>query len=136
MAPTFTIRTISPVESATKWIGGHGRTLGGVIVDSGSGVSLSMLRLLTYCVGKFDWKSSGKFLGLTEPSESFRNAVFVDEYGPAAFAEKVRMEASCFLSVLGHVQIQFSDTSRFRFLDGPIRRIFSTARVGNSQSPR
>ncbi|KAJ7452186.1 O-acetylhomoserine ami [Mycena galericulata] len=64
------------VESATKWIGGHGRTLGGIIVDS----------------GKFDWRSSGKFPGLTRPSESFRNVVFVDEYGPAAFAAKVRME--------------------------------------------
>ncbi|KAJ7747628.1 O-acetylhomoserine ami [Mycena maculata] len=64
------------VESATKWIGGHGRTLGGVIIDS----------------GKFDWRSSSKFPALTEPSESFRNVVFVDEYGPAAFSAKVRTE--------------------------------------------
>ncbi|KAJ7146005.1 O-acetylhomoserine ami [Mycena epipterygia] len=64
------------VESATKWIGGHGRTLGGVIVDSGN----------------FDWRSSGKFPTLTEPSESYRNVVFVDEFGPAAFAARVRSE--------------------------------------------
>ncbi|KAK7031591.1 Cys/Met metabolism PLP-dependent enzyme-domain-containing protein [Favolaschia claudopus] len=64
------------VESATKWIGGHGRTLGGIIVDS----------------GKFDWKLSGKFPMLTEPSESFRDVVFVEEFGSAAFAAKVRFE--------------------------------------------
>ncbi|KAJ7075639.1 Cys/Met metabolism PLP-dependent enzyme-domain-containing protein [Mycena belliarum] len=64
------------VESATKWIGGHGRTLGGVIVDS----------------GKFDWKSSERFPALTQPSESYRNVVFADTFAPAAFAAKVRLE--------------------------------------------
>lgn len=44
-----------PVHSATKWIGGHGTTIAGVVIDS----------------GKFDWTKSGKFPGFTEPSEGF-----------------------------------------------------------------
>ncbi|KAL0067036.1 Homocysteine/cysteine synthase [Marasmius tenuissimus] len=64
------------VHSATKWIGGHGTTIGGVIVDS----------------GKFDWKASGKFPGFTQPSEGYHGLVFSDTFGPAAFAVKVRTE--------------------------------------------
>ncbi|MDD2981030.1 MAG: O-acetylhomoserine aminocarboxypropyltransferase/cysteine synthase [Hespellia sp.] len=62
------------VHSATKFIGGHGTTIGGVIVDS----------------GKFDWKASGKFDSLTEPNASYHGISFVDAVGPAAFVTKVR----------------------------------------------
>ncbi|BFZ60227.1 Homocysteine/cysteine synthase [Saitoella coloradoensis] len=65
------------VHSATKWIGGHGTTIAGVIVDS----------------GKFEWKKQGKkFPQLTEPSPGYHGAVFADVAGPAAFATAVRCE--------------------------------------------
>ncbi|MGN0158241.1 MAG: O-acetylhomoserine aminocarboxypropyltransferase/cysteine synthase family protein [Brotaphodocola sp.] len=62
------------VHSATKFIGGHGTTLGGVIVDS----------------GKFDWRASGKFPSITEPNPSYHGVSFVDAAGPAAFVTKIR----------------------------------------------
>ena len=62
------------VHSATKFIGGHGTTLGGVIIDSGT----------------FDWKASGKFPSLTEPNPSYHGVVFTDAVGPAAFVTKIR----------------------------------------------
>lgn len=64
------------VHSATKWIGGHGTTIGGVIVDS----------------GKFDWTRSGKFPSFTEPSEGYHGMKFSENFGPIAFAVKVRVE--------------------------------------------
>ncbi len=62
------------VHSATKFIGGHGTTLGGVIVDS----------------GKFDWRSSGRFPVIADPNPSYHGVSFVDAAGPAAFATYVR----------------------------------------------
>ena len=62
------------VHSATKFIGGHGSSLGGVIVDS----------------GKFDWKASGKFPQLTEPDLSYHGVRFVDAAGAAAYAIRIR----------------------------------------------
>lgn len=62
------------VHSATKFIGGHGSSLGGVIVDS----------------GKFDWKASGKFPQLTEPDPSYHGIRFYDAVGSAAFVTRVR----------------------------------------------
>ena len=62
------------IHSATKFIGGHGTTIGGVIVDG----------------GKFDWKASGKFPQLTEPNESYHGISFVDAAGPAAFVTRIR----------------------------------------------
>ena len=62
------------VHSATKFIGGHGTTLGGVIVDS----------------GKFDWTASGKFPQFTEPNESYHGISFVQAAGAAAFIIYVR----------------------------------------------
>jgi O-acetylhomoserine (thiol)-lyase len=62
------------VHSATKFIGGHGTTLGGIIVDS----------------GKFDWKASGKFPQFTEPNASYHGVSFVDAAGPAAFVTYIR----------------------------------------------
>ncbi len=62
------------VHSATKFIGGHGSSLGGVIVDS----------------GKFDWKASGKFPQLTDPDPSYHGICFTDAAGPAAYITRVR----------------------------------------------
>lgn len=62
------------VHSATKFIGGHGTSLGGVIVDSGN----------------FDWKASGKFPQLTEPDPSYHGAIFSDVAGAAAFVTRIR----------------------------------------------
>jgi len=63
------------VHSATKFIGGHGTTLGGLIVDS----------------GKFDWAASGKFPGFTEPDPSYNGLVYAD-LGPVAYIVKVRTQ--------------------------------------------
>ena len=62
------------IHSATKFIGGHGTTLGGIIVDS----------------GKFDWNVSGKFPQFTEPNPSYHGVSFVQAAGPAAFATYIR----------------------------------------------
>ncbi len=62
------------VHSATKFIGGHGTTLGGVIVDS----------------GKFDWKKSGKYAPIAEPNPSYHGISFADAVGPAAFVTYIR----------------------------------------------
>ncbi|MDD6215023.1 MAG: O-acetylhomoserine aminocarboxypropyltransferase/cysteine synthase [Firmicutes bacterium] len=62
------------IHSATKFIGGHGTTLGGVIVDS----------------GKFDWEGSGKFASLTDPNPSYHGVSFTKAVGAAAFVTKVR----------------------------------------------
>ncbi len=62
------------VHSATKFIGGHGTTLGGIIVDS----------------GRFDWKASGKYAPITEPNPSYHGVSFVDAAGPAAFVTYIR----------------------------------------------
>ena len=62
------------VHSATKFIGGHGSSLGGVIVDS----------------GKFDWVASGKFPQLTEPDASYHGVRFVDAAGAAAYIVRIR----------------------------------------------
>ena len=62
------------VHSATKFIGGHGSTLGGVIVDSGN----------------FDWEDSGKFPSLTEPNPSYHGVSFTKAVGKAAFVTKIR----------------------------------------------
>lgn len=62
------------VHSATKFIGGHGTTIGGVIVDS----------------GKFDWEASGKFEALTAPNPSYHGVSFTKAVGPAAFVTKIR----------------------------------------------
>ncbi|MBD5101005.1 MAG: O-acetylhomoserine aminocarboxypropyltransferase/cysteine synthase [Clostridiales bacterium] len=62
------------VHSATKFIGGHGTTLGGVIVDS----------------GKFDWKASGKYPAIADANPSYHNISFVDAVGEAAFVTYIR----------------------------------------------
>ena len=62
------------VHSATKFIGGHGTSLGGVIIDS----------------GKFDWEASGKFPSITEPNSSYHGISFSKAVGAAAFVTKIR----------------------------------------------
>lgn len=62
------------IHSATKFIGGHGTTIGGVIIDG----------------GKFDWEASGKFPQLTEPNESYHGISFTQAAGPAAFITRIR----------------------------------------------
>ena len=62
------------VHSATKFIGGHGTTLGGIIVDS----------------GKFDWSASGKYPAIAEPNPSYHGVSFVKAVGPAAFVTYIR----------------------------------------------
>lgn len=62
------------VHSATKFIGGHGTSLGGIIVDS----------------GKFDWKASGKYAPIAEANPSYHGVSFADAAGPAAFVTYIR----------------------------------------------
>lgn len=81
------------VHSATKWIGGHGTTIAGVIVDSGT--SPALLRdhhFLTLLLGKFDWTKSGKFPSFTEPAEGYHGLKFSETFGPIAFIIKARVE--------------------------------------------
>ncbi len=62
------------VHSATKFLGGHGTTLGGIIVDG----------------GRFDWKASGKYPAIADPNPSYHGISFADAVGPAAFATYIR----------------------------------------------
>lgn len=64
------------MHSITKWIGGHGLAVGGVLVDG----------------GRFDWEASGKFPTLTEPYAGYHGIDFAEEFGPAAFAMRARSE--------------------------------------------
>ena len=84
------------VHSATKFIGGHGTTIGGVIVDS----------------GKFDWKASGKFPQFTEPENSYHGIVFADAVGPAAYITRARA------ILLRDTGATLSPVSCFIFLQG------------------
>ncbi|TVY09063.1 homocysteine synthase [Paenibacillus cremeus] len=64
------------VHSATKFIGGHGTSIGGVIVDG----------------GRFDWSASGKFAGLTTPDPSYHGVVYTEAVGPVAYIIKARVQ--------------------------------------------
>ena len=64
------------MHSATKWIGGHGVAIGGVLIDSGN----------------FDWERSGKFPTMTEPYAGYHGLDFVEEFGPSAFIMRARAE--------------------------------------------
>lgn len=84
------------VHSATKFIGGHGTSIGGVIIDS----------------GKFDWASSGRFPGLTEPDASYNGVVYVEAAGPAAYITKTRVQ------LLRDTGAALSPFNAFLFLQG------------------
>jgi O-acetylhomoserine (thiol)-lyase len=84
------------VHSATKFIGGHGTSIGGVIVDSGN----------------FDWIGSGKFPGLTEPDPSYHGINYAKDVGPAAYALKARVQ------LLRDTGAALSPFNSFLFLQG------------------
>lgn len=84
------------VHSATKFIGGHGTSIGGVIVDS----------------GRFDWKKSGRFPGLTEPDPSYHGLNYVDTFGPLAYIIKARVQ------LLRDTGAALSPFNSFLFLQG------------------
>jgi O-acetylhomoserine (thiol)-lyase len=64
------------MHSLTKWIGGHGRVLGGALIDA----------------GRFDWRGSGRHKTLIEPYDGYHGLNFADDYGPAAFITRARVE--------------------------------------------
>ncbi|HHV76215.1 MAG TPA: homocysteine synthase [Syntrophothermus lipocalidus] len=84
------------VHSATKFIGGHGTSIGGLIVDS----------------GKFDWLASGKFPGLTEPDPSYHGIVYAKDVGAAAYVTKARVQ------LLRDTGAALSPFNAFLFLQG------------------
>jgi len=84
------------MHSATKWLGGHGVAIGGVLVDS----------------GQFDWDASGKFPTLTEPYAGYHGLDFAEEFGPAAFVMRARAEG------LRDFGACMSPTNAFHILQG------------------
>ena len=91
------------VHSATKFIGGHGTTLGGVIVDS----------------GKFDWKASGKYAPVAAPNPSYHGVSFADAVGPAAFVTYIRAvllrdEGACISPFAAFLLLQGTETLSLR----------------------
>ena len=83
------------MHSATKWLGGHGVAIGGALVDS----------------GRFDWATSGKFPTLTEPYDGYHGINFAEEYGPAAFIMRARLEGM-------RISTCMSPTNAFHILQG------------------
>ena len=91
------------VHSATKFIGGHGTTLGGVIVDS----------------GKFDWKVSGKYAPIADPNPSYHGLSFADAVGPAAFVTYIRAillrdQGACISPFAAFLLLQGTETLSLR----------------------
>ena len=91
------------VHSATKFIGGHGTTLGGVIVDS----------------GKFDWKASGKFAPIADPNPSYHGVSFAEAAGPAAFVTYIRAillrdQGACISPFAAFLLLQGTETLSLR----------------------
>ncbi|SDY23399.1 O-acetylhomoserine aminocarboxypropyltransferase/cysteine synthase family protein [Tindallia californiensis] len=84
------------VHSATKFIGGHGTSIGGLIVDGGT----------------FDWEKSGKFSGLTEPDPTYHGICYTDTFGSAAYIVKARVQ------LLRDTGASLSPFNAFMFLQG------------------
>ena len=84
------------IHSATKWIGGHGTAIGGVVVDG----------------GQFDWAASGRFPDFTEPDPSYHGIRYVDAFGPLAFILKLRVQ------LLRDIGPALSPFNSFLFLQG------------------
>lgn len=84
------------VESATKFIGGHGTSIGGVIIDA----------------GRFDWKASGRFADFSEPDPSYHGLSYVEAFGPLAFIFKARVQG------LRDTGAAMSPFNAFLFLQG------------------
>ena len=101
MATPYLIRPLEHgadivVHSATKFIGGHGTSIGGVVVDG----------------GRFDWSSSDKFPGLVEPDASYHGLKFYDALGPITYIIKLRV------SLLRDIGAALSPFNSFLFLQG------------------
>jgi O-acetylhomoserine/O-acetylserine sulfhydrylase len=90
------------VQSATKWIGGHGTSIGGVIVDS----------------GKFDWRGSGKFPGFTEPSPGYHGLVYDDVFGPKGPFGNIQFIIRARVEGLRDIGPALSPFNSFLFLQG------------------
>ncbi|HEY6106890.1 MAG TPA: O-acetylhomoserine aminocarboxypropyltransferase/cysteine synthase, partial [Anaeromyxobacteraceae bacterium] len=90
------------VESATKWIGGHGTSIGGVIVDS----------------GKFDWGASGKFPFFTEPSPGYHGLVFSETFGPKGPFGNIQFAIRARVEGLRDLGPSLSPFNAFLFLQG------------------
>ncbi len=91
------------VHSATKFIGGHGTTLGGIIVDS----------------GKFDWKASGRFAPIADPNPSYHGVSFAEAAGPAAFVTYIRAillrdQGACISPFAAFLLLQGTETLSLR----------------------
>lgn len=84
------------MHSVTKWIGGHGTTIGGVIIDG----------------GRFDWEASGRFPTLSQPYAGYHGLVFTEQFGPAAFLMRARTEG------LRDFGATLSPTNAFYLLQG------------------
>lgn len=84
------------LHSMTKFMGGHGSAMGGIVVDGGN----------------FDWKASGRFPAFTEPDPSYHGVVYADTFGPAALAVKMRVQ------VLRDVGGCLSPTNAFMIMNG------------------
>ena len=102
------------VHSLTKWLGGHGTTMGGVIVDG----------------GRFDWEASGRHATLTEPYQPYQGMVFSEQFGPAAFIMRARVEAlrqfgACLPAMSAFQLLQGVETLSLRMR----RHVENTARV-------
>jgi O-acetylhomoserine (thiol)-lyase len=89
-------------ESATKWIGGHGTSIGGVIVDA----------------GKFDWGASGKFPGFTEPSPGYHGLVYNDVFGPKGPFGNIQFIIRARVEGLRDLGPAISPFNSFLFLQG------------------
>ena len=90
------------VQSATKWIGGHGTSIGGVIVDS----------------GKFDWGASGKFPGYTQPSPGYHGLVYNDVFGPKGPFGNIQFIIRARVEGLRDIGPALSPFNSFLFLQG------------------
>jgi O-acetylhomoserine/O-acetylserine sulfhydrylase len=90
------------VQSATKWIGGHGTSIGGVIVDS----------------GKFDWGASGKFPGYTQPSPGYHGLVYNDVFGPKGPFGNIQFIIRARVEGLRDLGPALSPFNSFLFLQG------------------
>jgi len=84
------------INSATKYLGGHGTTIGGILVDA----------------GKFDWAASGRFKDFTQPDPSYHGLVFAEAFGPLAFILKARVQG------LRDTGAALSPFSAFQLLQG------------------
>jgi O-acetylhomoserine (thiol)-lyase len=90
------------VHSATKFIGGHGTSIGGLVVDS----------------GKFDWKASGRFPGFTEPDPSYHGLVYSDVFTEANFGANIAFIIKLRVQLLRDIGASMSPFNAFLFLQG------------------